>query len=209
MSKQPNPPPPSEEPVRTAPQPPPRWRLWLWPVATGLVLVLCLFLPGINVNTPVSLSYSRFIANANAHKIKTVTFGNGASGSNTTATGDLTSGQSYTTVIPGQPTAVLSRELTADGVRSVTAEAPSSGLGTEVLYWLILLLPVVIVFWLFRRMARARGGAAGLQGVLGVGRSRAKVFDAERPQTKFGDVADYEGVKTEIGEVIDFLRNPA
>src|SRR6202034_1069095 len=47
-----------------------------------------------------------------------------------------------------------------------------------------------------------------LQGVLGVGRSRAKVFDAERPNTKFSDVAGYEGVKSEIGEVIDFLRNP-
>src|SRR6185437_6795716 len=57
-------------------------------------------------------------------------------------------------------------------------------------------------------MARASGGAPGLQGVLGVGRSRAKVFDAERPQTKFSDVAGYEGVKSEIGEVIDFLRNP-
>src|SRR6266568_888374 len=145
MSKQPNPPPPGDKPVRTAPPAPPRWLRWLWPIGLLVSVGLFLFLPGINVSTPVSLSYSRFIANANAHKIKTVTFGNGASGSNTTATGDLTSGQSYTTVIPGQPTAVLSRELTADGVRSVTAEAPSSGLGTEVLYWLILLLPVVIV----------------------------------------------------------------
>ena len=209
MSKQPNPPPPGDKPVRTAPPSPPGWRHALWPLGLLAVVLLYLFLPGIHVNTPVSLSYSRFIADANAHKIKTVTFGNGASGSNTTATGDLTSGKSYTTVIPGQPTAALSRQLTADGVRSVTAEAPSSGLGTEVLYWLILLLPIVIVFWLFRRMARAGGGGAGLQGVLGVGRSRAKVFDAERPQTKFSDVAGYEGVKSEIGEVIDFLRNPA
>src|SRR5260221_8660663 len=55
-------------------------------------------------------------------------------------------------------------------------------------------------------MSRAGGG--GLQGALGIGRSNAKVFDAERPQTKFSDVAGYEGVKSEIGEVIDFLRNP-
>jgi len=206
MSKQPTPPPRGDKPVGTAPPSPPGWRHGLWIIALLAVLLLYLFLPGIHVNSPVSLSYSQFIADANAHKIKTVEFGNGASGSNTAASGQLTSGKSYTTVIPGQPTASLSAQLTADGVKSVTAQAPSSGLGTELLYWLILLLPIILVFWVFRRMARSSG--AGLQGVLGVGRSRAQVFDAERPQTKFRDVAGYEGVKSEIGEVVDFLRNP-
>src|SRR6267154_2034525 len=208
MSKQPNPPPPGDKPVRTAPPAPPRWLRWLWPIGLLVSVGLYIFLPGINVSPPVSLSYSQFIADASAHKIKTVTFGNGASGSNTTATGDLTSGKSYTTVIPGQPTSALSAQLTADGVQSVTATPPSSGLGSVLLYFLFLLLPIIFVFWLIRRMSRAGGGAAGLQGVLGVGRSRAKVFDAERPQAKFSDVAGYEGVKSEIGEVIDFLRNP-
>src|SRR5216683_1520485 len=208
MSKQPNPPPPGDKPVRTAPPAPPRWLRWLWPIGLLVSVGLFIILPGINVSTPVSLSYSQFIADASAHKIKTVTFGNGASGSNTTATGDLTSGKSYTTVIPGQPTTAFSQQLSADGVKSVTAKPPSSGLGSVLLYWLFLLLPIIFVFWLIRRMSRAGGGAAGLQGVLGVGRSRAKVFDAERPQTKFSDVAGYEGVKSEIGEVIDFLRNP-
>ena len=34
------------------------------------------------------------------------------------------------------------------------------------------------------------------------------MFDAERPNTKFADVAGYEGAKEEITEVVDFLRNP-
>jgi cell division protease FtsH len=208
MSKQPNPPPPGDKPVGTAPPPPPRWRLWLWPIAFGLMLLLYIFLPGINIKTPVSLSYSQFIADASGHKIKTVDFGNGASGSNTTATGTLTNGTSYTTVIPGPPSPAYSQQLSADGAK-VSAQAPSSGLGSTIFYWLILLLPFILVFWLFRRMARAGGGGVGLGGALGIGRSNARVFDAERPQTKFADVAGYEGVKSEIGEVIDFLRNPA
>ena len=59
-------------------------------------------------------------------------------------------------------------------------------------------------------MSRAGAGGAGggLQGVLGVGRSRAKVFDEERPSTTFADVAGYDGAKAEIAEVVDFLRNP-
>ena len=208
MSKQQqsNPPPQGDKPQSTAPPPPPAWRHWLWPIALLATLALYLFLPGINVNRPISLSYSQFIADANAHKIKTVTFGNGSSGSNTPASGELTDGKSYATVIPGPPTPQLSQELTADGVKTVSAQAPSSSLGSDLLYWLFLLLPFIFVFWLFRRMSR--GAAGGLQGVLGVGRSGAKVFDAERPDTKFSDVAGYEGVKSEISEVVDFLRNP-
>jgi cell division protease FtsH len=172
------------------------------------MVALWFVLPAIHVASPVNLNYSQFVANASAHKIKTVTFGNGASGSNTVASGDLTSGKTYTTVIPGQPTTALSQQLSSDGVKSVTATPPSSGIGSEVLSWLILLLPLIFVFYLFRRMARGSGAAGGLQGVLGVGKSRAKVFDAERPTTKFTDVAGYEGAKAEIGEVVDFLRNP-
>jgi cell division protease FtsH len=208
MSKQPNPPPPRDRGANTAPPPPPPWLRWLWPIALLAVIALWFILPGINVKTPVNLSYSQFISDASAHKIKTVTFSNGSAGSNTPASGDLTNGNQYNTVIPGQPTTQLSQQLTADGVKSVTASPPSSSLGTDLLYWLILLLPIILIFWFIRRMSRGGGGAAGLQGVLGVGRSRAQVFDAERPQTKFSDVAGYEGVKSEIAEVVDFLRNP-
>src|ERR1017187_4696887 len=209
MSKQPIPPPPGDKPVPTAPPPPPGWRHWLWPIAFLAMILLYVFaLPALHVNSPVSLSYSQFISDASAHKIKTVTFGNGSSGSNTVATGDQNNGKSYTTVIPGGPTTTLSQQLTVDGVQSVDASPPSSGLGSVLLELLIFLLPLILILYVFRRMSRASGGAAGLQGVLGVGRSRAKVFDAERPQTKFGDVAGYEGVKSEIVEVVDFLRSP-
>ncbi len=203
MSKQPNPPPPGDRPVPPAPPPPPSWRFWLWPIALGLMLVLYIFLPAIHASSPVTLSYSQFVADAGTHKIKTVTFA--SSTGNTPASGTLTNGKSYTTIVPGQPGPALNQQLTADGVQ-ITASAPSSGFGSVLLSWLLLLLPLFVLFYVFRRMAR--GAGSPLQGVLGVGRSRAKVFDAERPQTKFSDVAGYEGAKAEIAEVIDFLRNP-
>ena len=35
------------------------------------------------------------------------------------------------------------------------------------------------------------------------------IFDCERePSTTFADVAGYDGAKSEISEVVDFLRNP-
>ena len=43
---------------------------------------------------------------------------------------------------------------------------------------------------------------------MGIGASRAKVYDEERPTTRFADVAGYEGAKREISEVVDFLTHP-
>ena len=86
--------------------------------------------------------------------------------------------------------------------------APSgNGFGTTLLIYLIAFgLPILFFIWLFRRISK--GAAGGLQGVMGVGRSRAKVFDEEQPSTTFADVAGYEGAKSEISEVVDFLGNP-
>src|SRR5258706_244764 len=206
MSKQPSAPPPGDKPTPTAPPPPPAWRHWLWPIALIATVALYILLPGINNTNTVTLTYSKFIATASQHQIKDVTCSSSSNGGNTSASGTLTNGKSYTTVIPGAPSTQLANQLRADGVKSVTASANSPGLGSELLYWLVLLAPLVFVIWLFRRMSRGATGA--LQGALGVGRSRAKVFDAERPSTKFSDVAGYEGAKQEISEIIDFLRNP-
>jgi len=205
MSKQPSAPPPGDKPSPTAPPPPPAWRHWLWPIALIATLGLYFFLPSINTSKTVTLPYSTFLSDVSANKIKSANFGSGSNGSNRTVTGTLRNGRDFTTVAPPDTTAVQA-QLTKNRA-SVTNSTPSTGLGTEILYWVILLAPLIFVFWLFRRMSR--GGAGALQGALGVGRSRAKVFDAERPSTKFSDVAGYEGAKEEISEIIDFLRNPA
>jgi len=122
-----------------------------------------------------------------------------------TTTGQLKDGKNYTVVIP-----VVSQELVTqlnnEGVE-VTAAPASNGFGTTLLIYLITFgLPILLFVWLFRRLSR--GAAGGLQGALGVGRSRAKVFDEERPSTTFADVAGYEGAKSEIAEVVDFLKEP-
>jgi len=43
---------------------------------------------------------------------------------------------------------------------------------------------------------------------MGFGGSRAKVYDEDRPTTRFSDIAGYEGAKREVAEVVDFLSHP-
>jgi cell division protease FtsH len=79
---------------------------------------------------------------------------------------------------------------------------------STVLSFLPLLLFIGFFIYIGRAARRGAGALGGLGGVAGVGRSRARVIDAERPSTTFADVAGYEGVKREVSEVVDFLRSP-
>jgi cell division protease FtsH len=208
MSKTPAAPPQGGKPVGTAPPQPPGWRHWLW--LLWLVIILLWVVPAFIHTTPQQvLTFTQFQNDVAAHTIKSVDIPSPPSdGANVTVTGKLTNGKAFSAVTPPiVPGAPLADSLRSAGVIT-TYQAPASSLGSIVFELvLFILLPLIVIFFLFRRIARTTGSS--LQGVMGVGRSRAKVFDAERPTTRFSDVAGYEGVKAEINEVVDFLRNPA
>src|SRR3954462_15613216 len=67
------------------------------------------------------------------------------------------------------------------------------------------LLLVGLFIWFARRAARQAGGAGGL---MGIGRSRAKRFQGTEQPVTFDDVAGIDEAKSELTEIIDFLRNP-
>ena len=76
--------------------------------------------------------------------------------------------------------------------------------------WLLgvlsIFLPVMLIIAFFVWMQRRAQGQMG--GVMSIGKSKAKAYDADRPSTTFDDIAGYTGVKQEITEVVDFLRMP-
>jgi len=78
----------------------------------------------------------------------------------------------------------------------------------DILSWL--LLPVLLIaFWLFMMKRMSGGGAGGAGGIFSVGKSRAQIFDKDTNiKLNFNDVAGLEEAKTEVMEIVDFLKNP-
>ena len=78
---------------------------------------------------------------------------------------------------------------------------------TSALSVIVGLLPLLLLvgayFFISRRATKQLAG-----GLRGIGASKAKVYDQDRPTTRFADVAGYEGAKREISEVVDFLKHP-
>ncbi|HKC28535.1 MAG TPA: ATP-dependent zinc metalloprotease FtsH [Jatrophihabitans sp.] len=201
MTPRAKPGPPRDRPPKPAPPPPPTWRRWLLPIGV-LVTILLLLIPAMTKSTPSEhFAYSDLLNQVNAGHVTSVTINNlgGVSGS-------LHNGRQFTSQIPTALTTgtnPLQQALLAHHVKITGKQSSGTSLLSVLLSFLPLLIIIALFVWTGRAASRSLAGGIG-----GIGRSRAKITDAERPTTRFSDVAGYEGAKQEIAEVVDFLRNP-
>ncbi len=93
--------------------------------------------------------------------------------------------------------------LEANGVEFAAMPPPQNQWIGSLLSWVIPPL-IFIAVW---RFFLARGG--GPQGALSIGKSKAKVYvEDEATKITFADVAGVEEAKTELVEIVDFLKTP-
>lgn len=74
-------------------------------------------------------------------------------------------------------------------------------------------LPIILIylvyFFIFRNMSKRMGSEGGLGGFMGVGKSKAKVYNVEKDTgLSFKDVAGQDEAKESLVEMVDFLHNP-
>jgi cell division protease FtsH len=178
--------------------PPPRWRLWLLPAGLAVAALLFFFHPGGSGTPDRNFSYTSFVSEVTANRVSTATITSAG-----TVTGTLRGGTAYTSQIP---TALNNNSLSAlllGHKVTVTGINPST---TSVLSYLFLILWIGFIVGAFVWISRR--GRKQLGGIMSIGRSRAKVYDEEKPSTRFADIAGYEGSKAEVTEVVDFLKHP-
>ena len=74
---------------------------------------------------------------------------------------------------------------------------------STLLSWMI---PIALFFLIWRFLIHRVGG--GPQGVLSIGKSRARIYAETEVGIRFGDVAGIDEAKEELAEIVEFLRTP-
>jgi cell division protease FtsH len=98
----------------------------------------------------------------------------------------------------------LPKLLEEKGVEFAATPPSQNRWFTSLLGWVI---PPLIFVGIWRFFINRGGG--GPQGALSIGKSKAKVYvEGESAKTTFADVAGVEEAKTELVEVVDFLKTP-
>ncbi len=152
-------------------------------------------------STAEEISYDKFLKMVEQHKVKEVTISNDRISITAKKRDGERAGKEYYTGVVEDDT--LAERLYASGVK-YEQEIPDTT-SAIVLNMLINFVPILLIigmfYWVFKNISK--GG-----GMMGVGKSNAKVYVEKETGVTFKDVAGQDEAKESLQEVVDFLHNP-
>ncbi len=171
--------------------------VWL---VIGIVLTMVFMQVGNRQTSANVLDYSTFMEESRQGRIAKVKMDG-----NRTLKATSKDGKTYTVYTPGIMDPWMVSDLLKSGV-SVEAkpeEEPSLLMNIFVSWFPMLLLIGVWIFFMRQMQGGGRGGAFSF------GKSRARMLDENQNQVTFADVAGVDEAKEEVGELVEFLRDPS
>ncbi|WJN60464.1 Cell division-associated, ATP-dependent zinc metalloprotease FtsH [Pseudomonas sp. SO81] len=146
------------------------------------------------------LNYSEFIQQVQEGKVKQVTVdGYIISGKNL-------DGTTFETVRPAIEDRGLIKDLIDNNVEIVGKQPERQSIWTQLLVASFPILVIIAVFMFFMRQMQGGGGGRG--GPMSFGKSKARLLSEDQVKTTLADVAGCDEAKEEVGELVEFLRDP-
>lgn len=193
----------------------PQWRMGLLVIATFAILIVWNLTQQTGPPRQYTISYSQFLEQLDANNINSVTI------KKLMVSGELKEDKdifisngktsfkvkNFQTFLPSFQGEDLLAKLKE---KSVYIDVASSEELSPFWQFMVGLLPWVLIIgvWIFimRGAQKVQGGAGGL---FNFGASKAKLHDVHKPSVTFKDVAGMENVKKDLGETIEFLKDPS
>ena len=171
--------------------------VWL---VIGVILTMVFMQVGNRQSSQNVLDYSTFMEEARQGHISKVKLDSGR-----TIKATSRDGKTYTVFTPGIQDPWMVGDLMKYNVvvEAKPEEEPSLLMNIFVSWFPMLLLIGVWIFFMRQMQGGGRGGAFSF------GKSRARMLDENSNQVTFADVAGVDEAKEEVGELVDFLRDPS
>jgi len=171
--------------------------VWL---VIGVVLTMVFMQVGNRQASANILDYSTFMEEARQGRIAKVKMDGGR-----TLKASTKDGKNYTVYTPGIQDPWMVSDLLKNGVNveAKPEEEPSLLMNIFVSWFPMLLLIGVWIFFMRQMQGGGRGGAFSF------GKSKARMLDENANTVTFADVAGVDEAKEEVGELVDFLRDPS
>ncbi len=170
--------------------------LWLI-IAAVLVTVMNNFS---SPNEPQTLNYSEFIQQVKDGKVEKVAV------DGYVITGKRSDGDSFKTIRPAIQDNGLIGDLVDNNVVIEGKQPEQQSIWTQLLVASFPILVIIAVFMFFMR--QMQGGAGGKGGPMSFGKSKARLLSEDQVKTTLADVAGCDEAKEEVGELVEFLRDP-
>ncbi|MGF1546595.1 MAG: ATP-dependent zinc metalloprotease FtsH [Thiotrichales bacterium] len=144
-----------------------------------------------------TISYSQFISDLKQERVRKVEIQGEA------IRGERGDGTRFETIEPRDPGLV--NDLLAHNVEIVALAAERPSFLSQLL---LSLLPIALIIgvWVWFMRRSMQGGAGG--GIFSIGKSRAREMIEGEVKVTLADVAGVDEAREEVGELVDFLRNP-
>ncbi len=146
-----------------------------------------------------TIAYSQFLEQVRNGNVKDVKI------DGRTVTGQRASGERFVTFTPPGDAKGMIKDLLDNNVEINAAAPDKQSIWAQIfISWFPMLL--LIGVWIFF-MRQMQGGAGG-RGAMSFGKSRARMLGEDQVKVTFTDVAGVDEAKEEVGELVEFLRDP-
>lgn len=168
----------------------------LWVVVA--VILMSVFSNLTTTGKTQEISYSEFIKSIQTHQVTDVML------TGRVITGTLQGGSKFSTYSPETDNKAMIGDLLKGGV-VIKAKPLEQSIWMQIF---ISSFPFLIIIGIWLYFMRQMQGGGGGKGALSFGKSKARLLGEDQIKINFSDVAGVDEAKEEVGELVEFLRDP-